>query len=130
MPIKKENRDRYPKDWKTEVVPRIRARSGNRCECTGQCGRIHNRRQEHFGCEPPRCGKWNGYPIDEIEGPCVVLTVAHLDHTPENCDDANLLHLCQGCHLRYDAPRKHAEMKASRHAARASGDLFKCEEAS
>ena len=41
MPIKKENRARYPKNWKSEIVPRIRARSGNRCECTGQCGIGH-----------------------------------------------------------------------------------------
>jgi len=31
-----------------------------------------------------------------------VLTVAHLDHRPENCHDSNLLALCQRCHLRYD----------------------------
>lgn len=32
----------------------------------------------------------------------VVLTIAHLDHTPENCDLDNLKALCQKCHLRYD----------------------------
>ena len=32
----------------------------------------------------------------------VVLTVAHLDHCPENCDDSNLRHLCQKCHNQYD----------------------------
>jgi hypothetical protein len=31
-----------------------------------------------------------------------VLTVAHLDHAPENCDPANLRAMCQRCHLRYD----------------------------
>ncbi len=136
MPIRPENAARYPKDWKTVVVPRIRARSGNRCECTGQCGVQHPDHVMVQGnddedraviVEPMRCAKWNGYPIDEFEGPKIVLTVAHLDHQPENCADDNLLHLCQGCHLRYDAPRKHAEMKARRRAQRASGDLFQCE---
>lgn len=140
MPIRPENKARYPKDWKTVVVPRIRARSGNRCECTGQCGVQHPDFVMVQAAEPPvirmpnRCGRENGDYIDNgkdaIDWPRVVLTVAHLNHTPEHCDDANLLHLCQGCHLRYDAPRKHAEMKARRHAQRASGDLFQCEEAS
>lgn len=31
-----------------------------------------------------------------------VLTVAHLDHTPEHNDAANLRAMCQGCHLAYD----------------------------
>lgn len=30
------------------------------------------------------------------------LTVAHLDHQPENCDRANLRALCAPCHCRYD----------------------------
>ena len=122
MPIRPENKARYPKDWKTVVVPRIRARSGNRCECTGQCGRDH-----YAILYGSRCNLWNGMPIDEIEGPCIVLTVAHLDHQPENCSDENLLHLCQGCHNRYDAPMRAAGIKARRKAERASGDLFKCE---
>lgn len=63
-------------------------------------------------------------PIDDIPGPMIVLTVAHLDHTPENCDDANLLHMCQGCHNRYDAPMRAAGIKSRRHAAKAAGDLF------
>ncbi len=37
----------------------------------------------------------------------MVLTVAHLDHTPENVADDNLRAMCQRCHLRYDA-RHHA----------------------
>ena len=32
----------------------------------------------------------------------IVLTVAHLDHTPENCSLDNLRALCQRCHNRYD----------------------------
>lgn len=34
MPIKPENRHRYPKNW-PEIRERIRARSGNRCEWCG-----------------------------------------------------------------------------------------------
>lgn len=35
-------------------------------------------------------------------GSKVVLTIAHLDHTPENCNDENLRALCQKCHNGYD----------------------------
>ncbi|MEO0435194.1 MAG: hypothetical protein AAF151_26280, partial [Cyanobacteria bacterium J06656_5] len=39
----------------------------------------------------------------EIEVPTrFVLTVAHLDHRPENCDRDNLKALCSVCHLAYD----------------------------
>jgi hypothetical protein len=97
MPIRPENKARYPKNWKSEIVPRIRARSGNRCECTGQCGEQHGPDQDD------RCIRRNGeigiwtddgsavrclqpfrpMPIDEIEGPKIVLTVMHLNHQPE-----------------------------------------------
>jgi hypothetical protein len=32
-----------------------------------------------------------------------VLTVAHLNHDPQDCRDENLKAFCQRCHLRYDA---------------------------
>jgi hypothetical protein len=32
----------------------------------------------------------------------IVLTCAHLDHDPRNCELTNLKALCQRCHLRYD----------------------------
>jgi hypothetical protein len=127
MPIRPENRERYPKNWKSEIVPRIRRRSGNRCECTGQCG-INHGRSDEINSNPPRCNRWNHMPIDDIEGPMIVLTVAHLDHQPENCADDNLLHLCQGCHNRYDAPVRRAGIQARARAQRASGDLFQCQE--
>lgn len=31
-----------------------------------------------------------------------VLTVAHLDHVPQNCDRSNLRAWCAPCHCRYD----------------------------
>jgi hypothetical protein len=124
MPIRPENKDRYPKNWKSEIVPRIRARSGNRCECTGQCGVQHDPAVTEFR---RRCNAWNGMPIDEIDGPKIVLTVAHLNHTPEDCRDENLLHMCQKCHNRYDAPTRRAGIKARRRAGSAVGDLFTCE---
>ena len=127
MPIRPEERARYPKNWKSEIVPRIRARSQNRCECTGQCG------VQHIGTPigTGRCSAMNGDHIDNgkdaIEWPRIVLTVMHLNHQPEDNRDENLLHGCQGCHNRYDMPVRAANRKARLMAACADGDLFKCE---
>lgn len=119
MPIRPENKARYPKDWTKVVVPRIRARSGDRCECTGQCGISHGVRDDQWDARCP----WRNGQVKE-EGAKIVLTVMHLDHQPENCDDANLLHACQGCHNRYDAPMRAAGIKARRKALQADKDLF------
>jgi len=91
MPISKENQKRYPANWK-EIVERIRERSGNRCEGSPRY---------------PDCRVAN-YEPHPVTGSKVVLTVGHLDHTPENCDDENLRHWCQRCHLTYDA-KHHAQ---------------------
>ena len=108
MPISPHNRQRYPKDWRA-ISKRIRERSGGICE--GAPG-IY-----------PDCRARNGEP-HPITGSRVVLTVAHLDHVPENCADANLLALCQRCHLTYDARHHARNAKATARARKASGDLF------
>ncbi|HET8581749.1 MAG TPA: hypothetical protein VFL65_00745 [Jatrophihabitans sp.] len=110
MPIKPENRARYPEDW-----PAIRAaildRAGNRCECDGRCESPHC-----YGVGHVRCQALHGEPHPST-GSRVVLTVAHLDHTPENCDPANLRAMCQACHLAYDR-ELHAANRAATIAAR------------
>jgi hypothetical protein len=45
----------------------------------------------------------------------VFLTVAHLDHTPENCGLGNLRAMCQGCHLAYDTDH-HAQTRVETRA--------------
>lgn len=95
-PIRPENRSRYPADWK-DISARIRfERAGGFCECKGECG-------AHAGW----CGAAHG-KAHPVTGSIVVLTVAHLDHTPENCSEANLRAMCQRCHLNYDREH-HAE---------------------
>lgn len=78
MPIKPENKKRYPANWK-DIRKDILKRADNKCEFCG----IEN------------------YTIRE-NGSKVVLTIAHLDHTPENCDYSNLRALCQKCTLCYE----------------------------
>mgnify|MGYP001580810354 FL=1 len=103
------DRPPYPPDWDA-ISAHIRKRSGGRCECEGECG-LH---RTHPG--PRRCEEIDGEPARWAQGR-VVLTVAHLDHSPENCGDENLKAMCQRCHLRYDADH-HRETGAATRAAR------------
>jgi len=99
MPIRRENRSRYPADWPT-ISREVRARAGDRCEGSPAY---------------PDCRAENGRP-HPVTGAHVVLTVAHLDHQPENCgapgDRPNLRAWCQRCHNTYDAPTRRAGMLA------------------
>jgi len=54
----------------------------------------------------------------------IVLTIAHLDHQPENSDMGNLRAFCQRCHLRYDARHHAATAQATRDAQRGQGRLL------
>ena len=42
----------------------------------------------------------------------IILTVAHLNHQPEDCRPENLKAMCQRCHLRYD--REHHKESAAK----------------
>ncbi|MAC12957.1 MAG: hypothetical protein CMN74_12235 [Sphingorhabdus sp.] len=100
MPIRPENRARYPKDWKA-ISERIRFdRAGGRCECEGECGLDHEGRctAEHHKPHPRT-------------GSNVILTTAHLADPIEDCSDGNLKAMCQQCHNRYDAPMRKAGIR-------------------
>jgi 5-methylcytosine-specific restriction endonuclease McrA len=107
VPIKPENRSRYPEDWKT-IRAAILERAGNRCEGSPAF---------------PNCRAQNGSSHPDT-GSRVVLTIAHLDHVPENCSHENLRAWCQRCHLKYDAEHHAATARTTRKARRAAGDLF------
>jgi hypothetical protein len=96
VPIRPENKNRYPVDWKN-ISQHVRfVRAGGHCECEGECGRGHQ----------GRCPNVHGEPAYGT-GSTVILTTAHLNHTPEICGDEEdpykfLKAMCQGCHLHYD----------------------------
>ncbi|GAA4928897.1 hypothetical protein GCM10023224_05310 [Streptomonospora halophila] len=113
MPIRPENRTRYPKDWPAISAAIRFDRAESRCECAGECGR-----GTHEGRCPNRHGE-SAYGT----GSRVVLTVAHLDHTPENCDPANLAAMCNGCHLHYDRGHHAETARATREAARRAAGI-------
>ena len=116
MPIKRENLGRYPKDWKL-ISESIRRRSGGRCECEGECG-LH---RTHPG--PRRCEELHNMPAKWAKGK-VILTVAHLDHQPENCDRKNLKAMCQRCPLRYDHDHHMKNAYETRRKGKAMRDLL------
>lgn len=112
MPIRAENRSRYPKDWGAISLRIRRDRAQWRCEAMDANG------------ESGRCTAVHGKP-HPVTGSKVVLTVAHLDHVPEHCDDSNLMAMCQRCHNTYDADMRRAGIRERQRAALNTPDLLK-----
>jgi ribosomal protein S27AE len=143
MPIRPETAHRYPANW-AEIRAAVLARARNRCENCGVANHALGGRLAD--------GRWlAAWPLGEkmlrLEWPCpgetwwcgdgttreqlriirIVLTIAHLDHTPENCSLDNLRALCQRCHLAYDQPHHLQQAYANRRRGFALGDLFDAE---
>lgn len=113
MPIRPENVGRYPAEWPAISWTIRWIRALGRCECQGEC--VPGLPMHWTGAELRRCTAINGEP-HPTTGSTVVLTVAHLDHQPENVHPANLRAMCQACHLRYDRDH-HAETARATRAA-------------
>lgn len=106
MPIKPENKHRYPADW-DERRKAVLERAGDRCElCGAPNGRWIAR---HEGTPSlwvevqPNSRAAFGYG----KAIRVILTTAHLDHEYQCHDEKCLLALCQRCHLKIDAHQRH-----------------------
>ena len=138
MPIKKENRARYPKDWKA-IRAEVLERAGNRCEWDG-CG-VEN---GTWGLRD-LTGRWfttDDFMAGEIPDDAefekdgqglrkpikIVLTTAHLNHIPEDCGEPgnrpNLKMLCQYHHLRYDHAHHMANGRKTREAKKGQTNLL------
>ena len=78
------DRSRYPPDWES-IAFGVKQRANWVCEvCRKQCRR----------------------PGEKFDSHKRTLTVAHINHTPEDCDKNNLVAACAPCHLDYDRPMK------------------------
>jgi hypothetical protein len=135
MPIPPDLRAYYPKEW-----PRISAavrfeRAQGRCE---GCGRPHGHRVTALRdgrWYDPVTGDWMDADGERAPWPDIIeradarawlvrLAACHRDHDPRNNDLANLLALCQRCHMIHDRPY-HLMRRRLRHLLRyAVGDLF------
>ena len=139
MPIREEMKALYPPNWH-EISLSIRERAGQRCEECGVLNYEIGAREDGkwWKAEPkgsglhdnPRAGEEfpcrNGDEVRWLRTIRIVLTVAHLDHDPRNCDPENLRAWCQRCHNAYDASMRRAGTRARARALNASGDLLDC----
>jgi 5-methylcytosine-specific restriction endonuclease McrA len=137
VPIKPENKHRYPADW-AAIRELVLRRARHHCEFCGVRDRALGGRRSSDGAwlralplgerrarlEWPRPGDWAWCDGELCRIVRIVLTIAHLDHTPENCALENLRALCQRCHLRYDAKHHRQQAYLTRRAGCAVGDLF------
>ena len=93
MPISKEKKTHYPKDWKTRSRFIRLYRAKNKCEW---------------------CGAENHKP-HPITGSNVILTVAHIfDKNPESSHLLNLAALCQKCHNAHDVEDRQKNIRQTR----------------
>jgi hypothetical protein len=142
MPIKPENKHRYPPNWKA-IREQVLVRACQRCEfCAAPQYGVGQWIDDRFLLAAGSAfydqmqyalvhstAREAADHLNETEQPTpayivIVLTIAHLDHTPENCDLENLRALCQHCHLRYDAQHHAKNARATRRARLAVGELF------
>jgi hypothetical protein len=146
VPIKPENRALYPADWKA-ISLAARERAGWRCQHEGCLAHQYAvgwwrqtvRRYEWLP-EWPRDGAYMGQTYADARavaagiyfaagesGPkptIIVLTVAHLNHQPEDCRPQNLAAMCQRHHLAYDAEHHAQTAYATRKARARTAEMF------
>lgn len=133
MPIRPENRARYPKDWKliSSYIRQVRALG--KCEwCGVKNGAIGARDKHGEWHDEDRIHHLNSGVGFELFGQFpnmikIVLTVAHIhDPAPEVRGDrnSNLAALCQKCHLNHDREHHVRMRKVNRDYARGQDNLF------
>jgi 5-methylcytosine-specific restriction endonuclease McrA len=98
------DRSLYPPNW-DEIALSVKERDKWKCqECSRECRKPGENPVEFLK-------RLHSSPCSELPAPDeflfypgrFVLTVAHLDQQPANCDRSNLRALCSVCHLRYDS---------------------------
>jgi hypothetical protein len=119
------NRSRYPDNW-DDIAHHIKTKAGWKCvECERPCRMPGEPVDEFVDRINTNHPEWaddlvkiklakatvNALPGLDVDGGNSItvskvgrftLTVAHLDHVPENCDADNLRAWCSVCHCRYD----------------------------
>jgi hypothetical protein len=135
MPIRPEHRHYYRGAAWAETRRRILARAGYRCEqcgkrdgsdvqvySTGSCGQVwragQRRNPKWISCLTGKPISLRLFAAERIRTIRVVLTIAHLNHTPGDDRDENLKALCPWCHLHYDSEQHADTRRARKDAAR------------
>lgn len=135
MPIRRETRALYPKNWKAiSASVRFNWARGS-CEA---CGRPHLTLvavlpdgrwfDQAAGSWRDARGRQARFPTlleaIDISHTRVVLAAAHLDANPRNNRRRNLRALCQRCHLQHDRPWHRFQRWLTIRRRSAVGDLF------
>lgn len=109
----------YPPNWKTEIKPAVKKRSGDKCEFCGAPN--HELIYRPYKGKPdwklaPEGSEVDAMVLDGVKFTMIVLTTAHLDHDKLNHDVSidRLRDLCQRCHLQYDMQHHVANRKYGR----------------
>ena len=109
MPIRPEEKVKYPKNW-AAISDRIRfERAEGRCEFLTDDGE--------------RCTAQHGHR-HPFTGAIVCLTVAHLNHDPADCSEENLRAGCQLHHNRWDAAYRLKNRRRRRRLQKKTLELF------
>lgn len=99
------DRKRYPTNWE-EIALKIKNEANWKCEeCGRECRKSGESLSDFIDRIVPKVHCAKSYDLlDEISTKPTrfVLTVAHLNHVPEDCSRSNLKALCSVCHCRYD----------------------------
>lgn len=146
MPIKPENRDRYPADWKS-ISQAAKERAHWKCQHPGCSARQYSvgrwfadstdvftwkahadyassyAEARQFAAEYSFALFGDG-PADEAPVIIIVLTVAHLNHDPSDCRPDNLAAMCQRHHLAYDRDHHRETAYRTRKDKAGTADLF------
>ena len=131
MPIRPENKKRYPKDWNLRRRFIIEHRAKRRCEWCGVDqyavghridGTFHYAKGNYyldsrgytksFKEAKAVADYYNKHEKPEHKNIVIVLTIAHIhDDRPEAASLLNLAALCQQCHNRHDVKARQRRRK-------------------
>ncbi|MCD8025072.1 MAG: hypothetical protein LUE64_06010 [Candidatus Gastranaerophilales bacterium] len=126
MPIKKENKKLYPKNWK-EIRQNILKRAGNKCEFCGVENYAIGVRDNDgifHKINPETSDEYYYVEVENLKKIKIILTIAHLDHNPQNCDPLNLRALCQKCHNNYDKEHRIETRRKTKENRHGQAKLF------
>lgn len=125
MPIK--DKSKYAPNWK-EIRKRILVRDNHKCkECGIENGAVGHRNSDgSFSyCPDYLRAKKMGAGFYITTGKLkIVLTIAHLDHNPENNEESNLATLCQYHHLKLDKEQHMKNARETRNRKKGLQELF------
>ena len=137
MPIKPENKHRYPVDW-PRISHQQKVAAGWRCQdcnvrhmawgwraADGRFQDLPGGMKESLLRRGARAPLDAELPSGEVVGVIeIVLSVGHIDQAPENCAPENLRCWCQACHNRHDQPYRLEHRREREREEMGTADLF------